>query len=460
MSMITIDRRYFLLAAGALAASARMSFATGGMPAEILAERAKAQLAPAGYGATEVWAYNGTIPGEAIRVRRGERVTRNLVNRLDEATTIHWHGIRIDNAMDGAAHLTQEPVQPGESFLYDFVAPDAGTFWFHPHHETLEQVARGLAGPLIVEERHAPDADDDLVLMVNDWRLDADAQVVADFNNMMDRTHAGRIGNHITVNGLAEFVRPAKRNERLRLRVINAATDRVLTLGSTGLNAYIVALDGMPVDEVRPFERVVLAPAQRVDLMADITADIGSTAFLTSVERNGTFSLATFPVAGEAASSSRDTPNPLEPNGLPEIDLEGAATTSMVMAGGMMGAMPEGMHQHEMRDMMRNGQAWFLNGESGMPDEPMVRVARGESVRMMIDNQTAFAHAMHLHGHHFREVMPGGFGPARDTILVDARAQTEIAFVADNPGKWMFHCHMLAHQAAGMMTWLEVGHQA
>ena len=104
------------------------------------------------YSDTEVWCYSGRVPGPVIRVRQGQRVRITVENRLAEETTVHWHGVRVPNAMDGVPHLTQKPIAPKESFVYEFDCPDAGTFWYHPHQRSFEQVGRGLYGPLIVDE--------------------------------------------------------------------------------------------------------------------------------------------------------------------------------------------------------------------------------------------------------------------------------------------------------------------
>jgi len=121
--------------------------------------------------ATAVWAYNGTVPGPEIRVRQGERVRVAVENRLVEETTVHFHGIRLPNAMDGVPHLTQEPIRPGNTFVYEFDLPDAGTYWYHPHTNSAEQVWRGLSGPLIIEEREPIRVDRDVVWFLSDWRL-------------------------------------------------------------------------------------------------------------------------------------------------------------------------------------------------------------------------------------------------------------------------------------------------
>ena len=133
---------------------------------------ATVQLAPDGYPATDIWGFGGTAPGPTLRVAQGARLQQRFINNLPQASTVHWHGIRIDNAMDGVPGLTQDAVAPGESFDYDFVVPDAGTYWYHSHNQSVEQVARGLYGTLIVEEADGPDVDRDEVLVLDDWLID------------------------------------------------------------------------------------------------------------------------------------------------------------------------------------------------------------------------------------------------------------------------------------------------
>ena len=147
------SRRHFLAGSAAVGVGAALPvhLARAAAP-EIHARPGTAQIAPEKYAPTKIWGYEGTVPGPTLRVKQGERLVRRFVNELPQASTIHWHGIRIDNAMDGVPGLTQEAVQTGDSFLYDFVAPDAGTYWYHPHNRTWEQLARGLYGALIVEE--------------------------------------------------------------------------------------------------------------------------------------------------------------------------------------------------------------------------------------------------------------------------------------------------------------------
>lgn len=162
---------------------------------------AKAELLETGGPKTDVWAYNETVPGPTLIARRGGEIRVRVDNRLDQATTVHWHGVRIDNAMDGVPGLTQPAIAPGASFDYRFRVPDAGTYWYHPHAGAAEQLGRGLHGLLIVREDTAPATDQELLFVLDDWRLGEDGAIEGSFGNLHDAAHAGRLGNVVTVNG-------------------------------------------------------------------------------------------------------------------------------------------------------------------------------------------------------------------------------------------------------------------
>ena len=289
-----------MVLAGALAAIASPSVATQA-PETLRAAPTTLRLLPDNAPETPVWAYGGGIPGPEIRLAQGDRLVRRFANDLPQGSSVHWHGIRLPNAMDGVAGVTQPVVASGQDFLYDFVVPDAGTYWYHPHNKTYEQMARGLYGPLIVDEPTPPGVDRDLTLMLDDWRLARDGSIAENFGMMHDLSHAGRIGNWVTVNGVQELKTQAGRNARLRLRLINAANARIFTLGMQGLEGWVVALDGMPLEQPTPAERIILAPAQRVDLIVDVIGD--TEGVLYSVERGGGYAVAAFAVSGNARAS-------------------------------------------------------------------------------------------------------------------------------------------------------------
>ncbi len=430
----------------------------------LTAQIATVQLAPEGYPATPVWSYDGTIPGPVIRAGQGSRLERRLINTLDVPTSIHWHGIRIDNAMDGVAGLTQEAVQPGETFDYAFDLPDAGTYWYHAHTHSMEQVGRGLSGALIVEEANLPDVDRDEVLMIDDWLLDPETGAFVDsFTDPMTRSHGGQIGNLVGVNGRYDFKLSAKQNERLRLRLINAANSQIFGLKLEGMRGWTVALDGMPLSAPEPAtDMLVLAPAQRMDLIVDVTAEEGEAAGLLFAAADDTWlTLADVLVEGRAASVPRGAPEALPPNPRMEVlGVEDAAVLDMPMQGGAMRGLESATFDGRRmgwQELVQNGQFWALAGQVGLGDAPFATFARGETGRIRMTNDTIFPHAMHLHGMHFRvRNQDGTHGPMRDTVLVLPNETTEIVFVADNPGKWLLHCHMLGHAASGMTNWIEV----
>ena len=488
-----MDRRGFLKAGSTALAMAAAPWqfrpALAGETADgftvLRASTATAPLLGDQGGPTALWAYNGMTPGPAIRARRGETVKVRLVNELDQPTTIHWHGIRIDNAMDGVPDLTQEAVPPGGSFDYEFTVPDAGTYWYHTHNKSWEQMARGLYGPLIVDG----DADgvmQDLTLIIDDWRLAPDGTIDADsFGSMRDWSHAGRLGNWVTVNSVDGSRLDLKTGMAARLRLINTANARIFNLGIDGLDMQLAGLDGQifkePVALAAPLS---LSPAQRADII--VTPEAEGEHALFVVQGGDRIALAHLQVSGPAGEPGDGIV--WKPNGLPEPDLESATAVELLMEGGAMGTMGSAMMggggpgmgggmmgggmgpgsgggmmdggMMDMRELVGNGMAWAMNGVAGIPKLPLFSAKRGQSVRLTMINDTRWPHAMHLHGHHFRVLTRDGkpepMTPWRDTVTLDPAQRAEIALLADNPGKWLLHCHMVEHMAAGMMTWFEV----
>ena len=277
-----MSRRSFLARSGATAALAALPglgarAAIGAQPLRhftLRAGKANAQLVPENSPATPVWAYNQVVPGPEIRVAQGDRVRIAVENALDEETTVHWHGLRVPHDMDGVPHLTQRPIGPGERFVYEFDVPDAGTYWYHPHQRSFEQVGRGLYGPLIIEEREPIAVDREITWVLDDWRLERDARISDDFVNRHDMSHNGRVGNTVTINGQIPDSFRVRQGERIRLRLINAANARIVALDFRDHRPWIVALDGQPVTPHEPGNRtVVLGPAMRADLVLDMSGD-------------------------------------------------------------------------------------------------------------------------------------------------------------------------------------------
>lgn len=413
---------------------------------------------------TAVWAYNNTVPGPVIRTRVGKKLRVRLINKLDQPTTLHWHGLRIDNAMDGVPDLTQKPVMPGHSFDYQFTPPDAGTYWYHTHNRTWEQLARGLSGLLIVEEKDPLPFDRDLALAIDDWRLGPDGALdEQSFGSLHDWSHQGRLGNWMTVNGASNPQVSVRSGERVRLRLVNTANARIFRLALEGEDFHLLALDGRAIDPI-PLKdgRIVLAPAQRADIGFVASRTEGTTSPIQEVTYDKPFTFAGL-VYGAALDGARNRILPKLPRINPALDLGDPLRITLDMTGGAMGGMRAMRHMGRMMEvpeLIENRRVWAFNGIAGDLDTPLFDTARGRSVIVKILNNTNWPHAMHVHGHHFKIISRNGTPLERvewrDTVLMQRREQIEIGFAADNPGKWLLHCHMVEHAAAGMMTWFNV----
>ncbi len=466
MTTVPIARRTFLAAAGGLLTihvlPRTLARAAASKVRLVAAPTSVRLVGPAG-PATPVWTYNGQVPGPLLRFGQGERAVIEVENRLPQPTSMHWHGLRVPNAMDGVPHLTQAPIAPGETFTYEFDVADAGTYWYHPHANSAEQVGRGLAGVLIVDERHAPAVDRDLLWVLGDWRLDGAAQIRDDFGHPHDISHAGRLGNTVTLNGVVPDEFSVRAGERLRLRLVNVANARLFGLRFSGHRPWLIARDGQPVDPAAPREgRVELGPGERVDLILDCLAEPGERlAVIDDFYPRQAYRLIDLayrpdpPLRSAAAQPLRLADNPW-----PRPDVEKAKRVELVIGGGAMGQMRVGRLDGESLDaraLFQRGKAWALNGEVAGDHHappPFLTLQRGESAVLALVNDTAFHHPMHLHGMFFEVLaVDGELRPTRegrDTLTLAPRGRALIAFRADSPGDWMFHCHVLEHQDAGL----------
>jgi FtsP/CotA-like multicopper oxidase with cupredoxin domain len=464
-----IPRRRFLQAAAAIAAVnivPAKAWAQGGNDErQLVVKPGRAALRGEGYPETAVWTYDGVVPGPLLRIRQGEPFRVVVENKLEEDTTVHWHGIRLPNAMDGVPGLTQPPIRPGESFVYEFTPPDAGTFWYHPHSNSLEQLGRGLAGVLIVDETEPVPVDRDRLWTLRDWRVTSKGQVASGFGNMMEAGMSGRLGNTVTLNGAVPGSQRVRAGERVRLRLVNVSLARIMRLRFEGHDPLVIAVDGQPCQPHTPDDgHILLGPAMRIDLMIDMTGSPGRRYPVIDDFYEGLeYRLTELAYASEApVRTVFPKPFVLPANPLPEPDLSAAERHELVLEGGMMGrGMMQGMGG--MRGMAQ--AIWSINGTSMAGDghagtAPLLTLGRGKTHLITMRNQTAWWHPMHLHGFSFRVLTRNGAAvPHRrwaDTVLMAPEDTIEIAFVADAPGDWMLHCHVTDHQMTGLMTVLRV----
>lgn len=352
----TLNRRQFLATAAGLAFApvfaSDSALAAAVREFQLMLRLNRVRLVPEPHPLTEAWTYNGAVPGPEIRLRQGERLRIEVENRLDEETTIHWHGVRAPNAMDGVPHLTQAPIAArGGRFVYEFDVPDAGTFWYHPHQRTHEQVGRGLYGAFIVEEHNPIAVDRDVTWVLDDWRLTSSASIREDFGDFMDVSHGGRIGNTVTINGRVPDAFPVRSGERIRLRLINAANARIFGLEFRSHRPQVIALDGQPVEPHEPEGgRVVLGPGMRADLVLDMLGRPGERFEIHDIfYRRNAYRLIDVAYTKIEPLRQRplEAPIRLPDNPLPEPDLKNAERHKIAFEGGMMGMMRGGMiHCH------------------------------------------------------------------------------------------------------------------
>jgi FtsP/CotA-like multicopper oxidase with cupredoxin domain len=465
---IRIDRRSLLTGAASFAAGALMPFpARAAAPVsefKLVVASGKTPIVGPDYPATSVWCYNGHVPGPEIRIRQGQPARIIVENQLSEETTVHWHGIRLPIAMDGVPGISQPPIKPGESFTYEFTPPDAGTFWYHPHADGLQQLGRGMAGALVVEEAEPVAVDRDVLWMLADWRLTSDAQIAPGFGNGMDAAMSGRVGNTVTINGRVSERESVRAGERIRLRLVNGALARIMRLRFEGHRPVIVAIDGQPCEPHEPQNgRLLIGPAMRIDVVIDMQGEPGKRYKVFDDFYDGLsywLTALAYDDKPPLRAHALDAPASLPRNPVPEPELATAERHELVLQGGMMSGSGMGMGM-----MMGRGAAWAINGmsmtgdgQAGMP--PLLTLRRGRSTLLTLRNDTAWWHPMHLHGHSFRVLSRNGAAVPHhewgDTVLVPPKEKVEVAFVADNPGDWMLHCHVADHQASGLMTILRI----
>lgn len=393
----------------------------------------------------DVWSYNGQVPGPEIRITKGETIKINFTNNLPQPTTIHFHGIRVPNAMDGVPGVTQEPIQPGEQFTYEFTPKDAGTFWYHPHVRGSEQVERGLYGVIVVEDSKEPTYDQDQVLVLDDWRLTENGQLNEQFNTRHDLAHDGRWGNVITVNGQPNYELQAKAGERLRLRLVNTSNARVYKLDFGDLEAQGFAVDGMLAKEPFTAQGFELAPGNRIDVDVFVPQLSRSKPYVirdTFTRQSNT--LATITIDGNV-----DAVKDIQPPAATVFPDWTSDTKRIIDKEYRLNARRGGQF----------GIEWTIN-DKVYPDYDPITLKKGEYNVIRFTNESARLHPMHLHGQFFKVLARNGQQVdepyLRDTVLIKSKETVDIGLMPLDEGVWASHCHALEHAEAGMMTVVEV----
>jgi FtsP/CotA-like multicopper oxidase with cupredoxin domain len=401
---------------------------------------------------TDAWTYNGGLPGPLIRARKGDRLIVHFSNRLPQSTTVHWHGVQVPIEMDGVPGASQAPVETGGTFTYDFVVPDAGLFWYHPHVMSAAQVGFGLYGPLLVADPDDPvKVDDELVLVLSDIATDDNGTLHAADSGGVLGALLGREGNHVLVNGRVRPTLTVRDGALQRWRIVNAAKSRYfeLVLGD-GQPFELIGVDGGHMEYSLKRWTIVLGPGERADVLVAPRLDGQNVTLITnpfdrgfgSTEYRSTEDLIVFQPASLPRVAAADLPKVTRD--IPAMSADGATPIAidlvMTKAQGITGFALEG------------GPFWRKSA---------VRAAVGETQLWTITNKAIWAHPIHLHGFFFQEVDEKGvpLSPRawKDTIHVAVDATKRFLVKLDRRGSWMFHCHILDHAEAGLMSTVDVG---
>lgn len=403
---------------------------------------------------TEVWTYNGSVPGPLLRAQRGDRLIVHFTNHLPEATTIHWHGLRVPADMDGT-HAVQNPVEPGESFTYDFVLPDAGTFWYHPHLNSSAQVGYGLYGPLIVDDPDDPLDIDDVVLVFSDMSLDDEGKLLPGDSDEWFGDYFGREGSTLLVNGRVRPQLKARTGVPQRWRIINAARARYLKLEVPGSDLVRVGGDAGLLEHPQELEFLHLAASERAEVVVRLPQ--GAPSFLDVPYKDPDrfrvgFTQPDQPLLGlevSAGPSSRlSLPKTLRR--FPPLELSGAKIRHITLGEKVV----DGLAHLAINGEVHEGDHHHASDTSHV-------AYVGDTEIWEVHNETGYDHPFHLHGFTFEVLELGGqpwpVRELKDSVNVPGGEMLRFLVTYDDrPGLWMFHCHILDHAQLGMMAVLDV----
>ncbi|HRH65921.1 MAG TPA: multicopper oxidase family protein [Bacteroidia bacterium] len=396
----------------------------------------------------EAWGFNQQIPGPVLKANVGDTLVVRVTNNLNQPTLIHWHGLRIPASMDGTDEV-QKPIEPGETFEYRLVLPDAGTFWYHSHVNETVQMEKGLYGAIIVEDETDPILDGDKIFMIDDMKLDKKNQFTRPgwFLPRIVERHDGRQGNTLLINGKENQEIEIHAGQVERWRFINSSSARYFTLYLGGKEFKIIGTDGGLLEHPRVVTEVLITPGERIDIAAGPFQE-GETFPMESLPYNRMTFL----------KAKRET----------------FATINVVEKKPSVAMLPETLRKIEsladqdaeitrhiklsVGPSLKDGMNFLVNGNVHVTDKP-VRV--GELQIWEVSNVSLMDHPFHLHGYFFQVLEVNGKAPEyrawKDTVNLTPRSKIKIAWIPDNrPGMWMYHCHIIEHHAAGMMAAFEV----
>ena len=402
--------------------------------------------------AMDLYAYNGQIPGPTLHAKVGDKVIVHFENHLPEATTVHWHGLRISDQMDGNPRI-QNPVKAGEKFTYTFTVNDASTYWYHPHVRANEQVEKGLYGAIVIDEAKKHVVRRERVLVMDDILVDKDGKLPAFLGSHPEVMH-GRSGNRLLINGKQSPQKAtAKLAEIERWRIVNTANARTMHFDFTGQALVrVVGTDGGLLEKPYILEKPLTLPVGgRYDLevLYGAVGDVTMRSLVAVVGANNQLQYKPYAqlivtVEDDPSAPARyKTPFP----GADPLPKRTAVDTAV-------------MTFKAVEDKTSpTGVAWLINDKKFWMDKPLFTFIKGNTIDMTLKNLAGPEHPFHLHGQFFEILEPAGYPGLKDTVLVPGMTNVKIRAYFDNPGQWMAHCHILGHAAQGMMAEIVVKDQ-
>ncbi len=414
------------------------------------------------------WGYNGALVAPTLRATAGDKLNVSVGNSLTDATSIHWHGVALQNAADGVPGLTQQAVKPGAEFTYQFRTDTPGTYWYHSHVEM--QRARALFGAFVIDDPKEPlSYDREWIIVLDDW-LDGFGEtpesVLAELSAGMGTSGMKMDNSSLTLmnsksaylGGDAGDVKipvhlmngrsnsdpetfAAKPGDRIRLRIINAAGDTAYRIGIPGQQMLLTHTDGFPT-KPESVDAVVLGMGERVDALIAVKE---GTSMLLSLPEGKEGNAVAFISTGTGSAP----PVAALPMRLTGVVTDGGRLKADTSVHLSQAAVDRTHHLNLTGSMIK--YAWGINGRSFDMTNPYAgafEVRTGERVRVVVTNSTTMWHPLHLHGHTFQ--LANG-GARKDTVIVRPKQRVTFEFDADNPGQWLTHCHNAYHAARGMM---------
>ena len=406
----------------------------------------------------DAWTYNGDVPGPLIRARVGDRLIVHFRNNLPQPTTVHWHGIRLPIQMDGVPGHSQPEVQPGRSFTYDFIVPDAGLFWYHPHVESAMQVGYGLYGAVLVEDPgEQVGISDELIIVLSDIAIEDNGTLQAPDSAGTARLMFGLEGNHVLVNGRTRPKLLARDGAPQRWRIVNTAKTRYFELdfaeAPAGTRPFtVIGSDGGLQEYPTEHDTLVIAPGERKDVIVTPHGLPASEILVRSLPYNRGYGseyelvedLFTIGFANLASYTAdikprvRRTIEPIDQTGATPVNVD----ITLVQ-----------LDPHTIEYRINDVRPEHMKSFKGTV---------GETQIWSMTNHTKWSHPIHLHGFFFQAVDKNGepIHPLAWKDTIDAPYEGTVRFIVkydDRPGMWMFHCHVLDHAEGGVMGMLELG---